>query len=551
MAITQISQITQRKGLQIDLPRLAGAEFGWSTDSRRLFIGNGTIEEGAPVVGNTEVLTEFSDIIGLEDSYTYEGAATGYKAQTGPTIDSPVTMSLQTWMDQWVTVKDFGATGDGITDDTNAINRALYQVYGRSNNPQTRKALYFPAGVYKVTSTILVPPYATLYGEGADNSIILLSGNTVSQFVLRTTDSDQHYGDQIGSNSATLPTNVTVINMAIATTDPESNLVLLEDVNVVRFESVTFSGGLMTTEIENANPNVAAIRFRSKPTNITNDVVFSKCQFNNLTWALNSNDYETNESVVVKAVTVSESKFLNLYQAVMLGQALGDIAPVTGFRIVNNMFDSVYAQAIWFGRVALNLSAYNIFYNCGSFLLGDQKPYTAIIEFLNGDNISWGDMFARPNENSTFIIPGTSYPRILLSCKPSIATNNGSQINVGTYVRLSGNTAELATDIPYPTAIFDGSGNLIEVNSLLYPTFAIDYQFIRGSIYRTGTITVSSIGEAAAAVWSDDYTENLPSGIVFSVQQVGENATLLYTSYNLGVSAQMSFSVRTFDYVTP
>jgi hypothetical protein len=30
MAIVQISRITNRKGLQENLPQLAGAEFGWS-----------------------------------------------------------------------------------------------------------------------------------------------------------------------------------------------------------------------------------------------------------------------------------------------------------------------------------------------------------------------------------------------------------------------------------------------------------------------------------------------------------------------------------------
>ena len=63
MAIVQISRITNRKGLQENLPQLAGAELGWSIDSRRLYIGNGTLQEGAPVIGNTEVLTEFSEII--------------------------------------------------------------------------------------------------------------------------------------------------------------------------------------------------------------------------------------------------------------------------------------------------------------------------------------------------------------------------------------------------------------------------------------------------------------------------------------------------------
>lgn len=63
MAIVQISQITNRKGLQENLPQLAGAELGWSVDTRRLYIGNGTLQEGAPEIGNTEILTEFSEII--------------------------------------------------------------------------------------------------------------------------------------------------------------------------------------------------------------------------------------------------------------------------------------------------------------------------------------------------------------------------------------------------------------------------------------------------------------------------------------------------------
>ena len=70
MAIVQISQITNRKGLAENLPQLAGAEFGWSTDTRQLWIGNGTLEDGAPVIGNTEILTEFSDILNLASTYT-------------------------------------------------------------------------------------------------------------------------------------------------------------------------------------------------------------------------------------------------------------------------------------------------------------------------------------------------------------------------------------------------------------------------------------------------------------------------------------------------
>ena len=58
MAIVQISQIQIRRGLQQDLPQLASAELGWAVDSQQLYIGNGTLAEGAPEVGNTRILTE-------------------------------------------------------------------------------------------------------------------------------------------------------------------------------------------------------------------------------------------------------------------------------------------------------------------------------------------------------------------------------------------------------------------------------------------------------------------------------------------------------------
>jgi hypothetical protein len=65
MAIVQISQIKHRRGTNETLPQLASAELGWSIDTRQLYIGNGTLEEGAPEVGNTEILTQYSNIAGV------------------------------------------------------------------------------------------------------------------------------------------------------------------------------------------------------------------------------------------------------------------------------------------------------------------------------------------------------------------------------------------------------------------------------------------------------------------------------------------------------
>jgi hypothetical protein len=63
MAVIQVSQIQVRSGYQEDLPTLSTGEFGWCIDTQRLFIGKGTLAEGAPETGVTEILTEYS--IGL------------------------------------------------------------------------------------------------------------------------------------------------------------------------------------------------------------------------------------------------------------------------------------------------------------------------------------------------------------------------------------------------------------------------------------------------------------------------------------------------------
>lgn len=56
-----------------------------------------------------------------------------------------------------VNVRDHGAKGDGVTDDTAAIRAAL----------QASRSVHFPAGVYVLTDGIVLPQSARLTGEGA------------------------------------------------------------------------------------------------------------------------------------------------------------------------------------------------------------------------------------------------------------------------------------------------------------------------------------------------------------------------------------------------
>lgn len=89
MAVVQISKIQIRRGLQEDLPQLASAELGWSIDERRLFIGNGTLAEGAPTTGRTEILTAQSIFSELSAITVLQGNVANIEADV-TTIQSDI-----------------------------------------------------------------------------------------------------------------------------------------------------------------------------------------------------------------------------------------------------------------------------------------------------------------------------------------------------------------------------------------------------------------------------------------------------------------------------
>jgi len=523
LAIVQISQITNRKGLAENLPQLAGAELGWSTDTRQLWIGNGTIQDGAPVIGNTEILTEFSDILNFTNTYTYKGEAAGYTVQTGATAGTPVTLSLQSWLDQFASVLDFGAVGDGLTDDTDAINRALYQLFCREVNPQIRRSLFFPAGVYRVTGSINIPPYATLYGEGSDNTLIVMDDG-VADYVARTANSLQQTGANITSGG-TPPQYITITNMGFTHSDPTQDVFLVQDATNCRFQNVGFRGTSTIADlVSDANGSIG-VSFASTTGLVCEQITFDGCVFSGLVWGINTNQQ-------TKAVTVSTSQFDTLYRGIVLGTSTVTNGGPTGTRIVGNLFDNIYAEGIIFGSnlvLAINASGHNIFYDVGNHFTGSTgTPASSIISIQSNNNISISDLFERTDAFAT------TYPRIDLNNTVSIATTNGSELAMGTYTRESGQQDTL-TD--------DDSGSVFTISTTLTKAFMVNYTITRGTTYRTGTIMIATDGSTTNLSWSDDYTENTDTGVSLSVSQTGTDVSLDYSTTNTGTNGTIRYSI--------
>jgi hypothetical protein len=188
MAVVQISRIQVRRGKENSgsgLPQLASGEMAWSVDAQNLWIGNGSVAEGAPNVGNTKILTanDLGSNGNILDLITFQYKKNDYSIVTsslGPNY--PIIRPLQDRLDDAVSVMDFGATGDGVTDDTAALQLAINELFLNPinvTNKSSRKTLIFPAGTYITTTTLYVPSYATLIGYGIGKTTIQYN-NTAS-----------------------------------------------------------------------------------------------------------------------------------------------------------------------------------------------------------------------------------------------------------------------------------------------------------------------------------------------------------------------------------
>lgn len=194
-----------------------------------------------------------------------------------------------------VSVKDFGAKGDGSTDDTTAIQNAIN--YATTNAVD----LFFPAGTYIVQPlTMTSTSYAympRLYGSGRTSTILKKKSGAATGAVLT-----------IGASGATnFMSGVCVENMTIDGLSTSASLIGCAVYNLVRsqFRNVIFqnsstnlavNGGITSTfqdcVFQSGVYGIALNSFAgSAGSNYPNNFTFERCGiFNNTTYGVNFNN---------------------------------------------------------------------------------------------------------------------------------------------------------------------------------------------------------------------------------------------------------------------
>lgn len=134
-------------------------------------------------------------------------------------------------------VKEFGAKGDGVTDDTKAINAALDSIISNDGT------LYFPKGVYVVSSEIIKIPLGKikLLGEHSIIKLVLPEETANIQTVLRF----NNVTNNITFQGITIDANRYAANPLMVHNNSQD----MVNVGTVKFIDCNFINGLQTDDI--------------------------------------------------------------------------------------------------------------------------------------------------------------------------------------------------------------------------------------------------------------------------------------------------------------
>jgi len=401
MAVVQISRIQVRRGRKqqgTGLPQLASGEIAWAIDTQELYIGNGAVSEGAPEVNNTKILTEHDSLLDLAGQYEYK--AGDDSIVTGVEQNYPVIRSLQQRLDESVTAFSFGVVGDGIVDDTAALQRAIDQLYMTATaraNTATRMVLELPAGTYTLTDTLYIPSYATIVGAGVGNTVINYIGNDV---VFKAVNDSSRPGDidPDGISDSNQPKFITIRGLTINSATTNKTVLHLDSVLDSTFEQLNITGEWADT-VDLATTGAIYLGYFSGVVTCERNK-FENVTVDGFTYGVFAKGDVTNNKFI-------DNDFSNCYQGFRLGRGIngvpssGQATGPQGTLIINCRFTDIKRQAVYvdngFGTSVTKCTFTNVGNNGG----GSAGALYTQVQFQVGNNSATNNFSDRASTLAT------------------------------------------------------------------------------------------------------------------------------------------------------
>ena len=523
MPIVQISRIQHRRGKKTDLPQLAAGELGWSIDDQRLYIGNGTVADGAPAVGNTEIITGSSSAFTTALKHTYKG----YLGESTP-ITTSTQRPVAEKLDDIVSVKDFGAKGDDSTADLTAIQNAIDEVYRDTDKGDTRsrRILFFPAGTYRINASMTIPPHAHLAGEGPDKTIIRNSGNGP---VAVTEDTNGNVYGSIGS----APTQIQISNITFRNTVAYGG-VSIDNATKVYFNNCMFTGSYAQGGADASNSK--GVTVRSTDALPCSQIVFNQCQFTKFARLVDLSYDVTN--VRFNDCDFSESYYGALIGEQMDGSSGGLKNGPRDVQFTGSSWSTINQQALWVKPTAgadAGVGPRNVI-STGNWYAKDVAnsnkgigsiDEVPVIQFDNDECSSVLDFFERTDLRRA---DGSSH----MNAAPELQ-GIGVTTKAIKQFTLNNNQSTAATINEYPGLNKKG--------------LSIKYKIERNANTRTGEMTISSDGTNIS--YSDDFVEaGATVGVTLSAVLDNKDSTAGNETIKLQYTSTNATYTSTFDYQT-
>jgi hypothetical protein len=367
VAVVQISKIQVRRGQKNSnsgVPQLSSAEFAWALDTQELFIGNGSVADGAPYVGNTKILTEHDNLLALASSYQF--------ASDDTSISLSVPRTLQGKLDEYVSVTDFGAVGDGSTDCVAAFTTAFNELF-KNVNENYRKVLMVPNGEYLFTSGLAIPSGVVLKGETQSGAVLNIGANSI-RFVTSTGLESASF------DSTNRPQNIEISNITIKRVTGQ---LVLSGVANSTFDTVKFLGEYnLGNTVSSYSAEPAAVFWNNDLADIKVDNVnFNSCRFE-----ANSISVKCVQTVVFDTVIkFDKCEFFENDTGIYISGAVpvppSVITQGNNWRIIDCDFEEIANQAFKSTNGRGTQIKQSKFKNCGNNTGLAASPVAAIVYF--------------------------------------------------------------------------------------------------------------------------------------------------------------------------